>query len=383
LCVHDLTELKPVYEMSKTKLLQHTALAVDGEVLGLLHQHWFDDPKAKANETRTERRKRWSRSQTWPEAVDAVGAAPDGTRFISVADAEADDFQMFAACDAAGHGFVIRAQHDRRTEDGGYLREVMDKQRGLGCRTITVGGRSAVGDSAAPKRRRAKQKPRQAKLVVRAAQVTLAPPRNDPRYKQGRTVYAVSVQEVVIPAQAGIDPPTDVEEPIDWLLLTSEPVTCLEEALQIIEWCNFRGRRWAIEEFHKAQKTGCRLEASQLQSRDAFIRLASICAVIGVRLLHLRDAADDQDIAEQPASSIVDDPLWLLVVSDLAKHADPATLTVRQFFHAIARRGGWLGRKHDGRPGFQTLWRGWQQIAERVTGIRLYQQREKEAQNSV
>ena len=33
LCLHDLTELKPVYRMSDTKLLQHTALAVDGDVI--------------------------------------------------------------------------------------------------------------------------------------------------------------------------------------------------------------------------------------------------------------------------------------------------------------------------------------------------------------
>jgi len=66
LCVHDLTELKPVYRMSDTKLLQHTALAVDGddgEVLGVLHQRWFNDPKKPKGESRSTRRQRWMRSQ--------------------------------------------------------------------------------------------------------------------------------------------------------------------------------------------------------------------------------------------------------------------------------------------------------------------------------
>ncbi len=28
----------------------------------------------------------------------------------------------------------------------------------------------------------------------------------------------------------------------------------------------------------------------------------------------------------------------------------------------IARLGGFLARKHDGNPGWQTIWRGWQRL---------------------
>ncbi len=363
LCVHDLTELKPVHGMSTTKLLQHTTLAVDadhGEVLGVLRQHWFDDPKKPQGESRSQRRQRWTRSQVWPEAVAAVGAGSGSGRWIHVADREADDFQMFDACQQLGHGFVIRAQHDRCLSDGGHLREAVLRMPVAGDTVIDVPARSTVGLKAPPGERRPARPARQARLTVRFGQVTLPAPQNDPRYGQPRQMYGVHVREEPAPADEG--------DPIEWLLLTSEPVTTLAEALQVVGWyC----RRWVVEEFHKGQKTGCRLEESQLETPAAFVNLAAIAAVVAVRLLKLRDQADQTQGAEEPAMRWFD-ALWVLVVCRLAKHPDPSTLTVRQFYHTIARHGGWLGRRRDGRPGWQTLWRGWRKVADYVTGIELF-----------
>jgi hypothetical protein len=362
LCVHDLTELKPVYRMSDTKLLQHTALAVDGddgEVLGLLHQRWFDDPKKPKSESQSQRHQRWRRSQAWPQAVEAVGEASGSCRLINVADREADDFQMFDACDQMGHGFVIRSQHDRRLADGVHLCETVLQMPVAGHTTVAVARRSAVGVKAPPRKRRPARKPREANLAIRFGRVTLGTPMGDPRYTHPREVYVVHALEE--------QPPADGGEPIDWLLLTSEPVTTLADALRVLGWyC----RRWLIEEFHKAQKTGCRLEESQLQAPDAFVTLAAIAAVVAVRLLNLRDQAESSERADEPAMRWFDS-LWVLVVCKLAKHPDPSTLTVRQFYHTIAKKGGWLARRGDGRPGWQTLWRGWRKIAAYVTGIEL------------
>ena len=48
-----------------------------------------------------------------------------------------------------------------------------------------------------------------------------------------------------------------------------------------------------------------------------------------------------------------------------------ATLSPRQFWQTIARRGGWLGRKHDGRPGWKAVWDGWHDVALLVEGAML------------
>lgn len=373
--LHDLTEFKPVFVLSPTKLLQHTALAVDGEsgnVLGVMHQHCFDDPAKPAGESRPERRARWTRSQVWPQAVAAVGRPVNGSRWIHVADREADDFQMFAACEAAGQGFVIRSQHDRLLTDGMRLRQTMAKQPVCGQIEVTVARRGKVGAEAPPRSRRKAQASRLARCQVRFAAVMLAPPANDPRYQAPRPVYAVSVRE--------IDPPADVEHPIDWLLLTSEPVTCPADALRVIGWYR---RRWLIEEYHKAQKTGWRLEKTQLDDRQAFIRLAALAGLVAVRLLQLRQWADDPGAADRPAAQRIDDPLWVRIVSHLAGHDDPRTLTTKQFYHTLARLGGWLGRKSDGRPGWQSLWEGFHHVAAYVEGARLAQKLTDESSGCV
>ena len=36
-----------------------------------------------------------------------------------------------------------------------------------------------------------------------------------------------------------------------------------------------------------------------------------------------------------------------------------ATLTAKDLWHTIARFGGYLDRKNDPPPGWQTLWKGW------------------------
>ena len=46
-------------------------------------------------------------------------------------------------------------------------------------------------------------------------------------------------------------------------------------------------------------------------------------------------------------------------------------LTVRDFVRGVARLGGFLGRKHDGDPGVQTLWRGYQRLQDLLLGYRL------------
>ena len=45
--------------------------------------------------------------------------------------------------------------------------------------------------------------------------------------------------------------------------------------------------------------------------------------------------------------------------------------TNRNFVRALARLGGFLGRTGDGEPGWQTIWRGWQVLHERVQGFML------------
>ncbi len=169
-------------------------------------------------------------------------------------------------------------------------------------------------------------------------------------------------------------PPKDVD-PIEWLLLTSEPTETAEEAWLRVDWY---GIRWLIEEFHKVEKSGCRLEASQLDDAADIKRLAAVIAVTAVRLLMLRYLAHR---ATEPGAPEQDPAvlqravprLWILVVAgaDKKNPVDPEKLTPREFWLRIARQGGYIGRNSDGRPGWSTIWKGWYDFMFMFQGAEL------------
>ena len=174
-----------------------------------------------------------------------------------------------------------------------------------------------------------------------------------------------------------LDPPAGVE-PIAWMLLTSERVESLDQANARVDWYTFR---WLIEEWHKAEKTGCRLEASPLKTAEALERLAALTAVVAVRLIQLRELAQAATDGSVPAQkSLSEQPValrnliphdWIMVVSHLAK-CPPEALTPRLFWLTLARCGGFIGRKNDGLPGWQTIWKGWAKVIALVRGVEIH-----------
>lgn len=151
--------------------------------------------------------------------------------------------------------------------------------------------------------------------------------------------------------------------------LTSEPIRDGEEAKRIVKMDE---NRWVIEEWHRALKEGCRLESAPLDQPDDHLRLAAMLSVIAVRLLQLRDLADpDHPEAQHPeALETWAPPIWIAIVASFAK-CKPADLTPATFFLTIAKRGGYLNRKSDPRPGWKVLWRGWYDISLIVQGAEL------------
>lgn len=351
-------------------LLQHAALAVstDGRVLGLLAGRWMKRVQKPEGETLRQRQQRWRESQLWADAVEAIGPAPISTRFVTVGDRHADSFETFDACARHDHGFVIRAQHDRSVNGGtARLWPFMQRQPAVATMTIDLPARQGH-------HRVAPRKARQAEVTLRFGAVTLDPPKQDPRFSEPRSLHAVYMLE---------EHPPEKLEPVDWLLLTDEPLETVADAQRIIAWYR---KRWVIEEWHRAEKEGCRLEDAQFDHGDDLMRLAAVTSVIAVRLMQLRDLADEMGVAAtiDPAEACMSTaessealrrfvpPVWITAVARTGKRpVDPATLTPREFWRRIAMKGGWLARKCDGRPGWKTIWQGWRDIALIVQGIQL------------
>ena len=55
-------------------------------------------------------------------------------------------------------------------------------------------------------------------------------------------------------------------------------------------------------------------------------------------------------------------------VAPIERHLKIKLKTVRDFWRSLARTGGFIGRKSDGEPGWQTIWKGYKRLQEMLTG---------------
>jgi hypothetical protein len=328
-----------------TGFLAHSCLAVlpSGATLGLAPQTiWARPPKGVTPQTRE--------SAVWAETVETIGRPPDGTVFVSVADRGADIFAHLESVRDAGWDAVVRAARERRLVQGGgaWFRAAVP---GSGRRCLVQGGGSLTALRAARAMGASTISTKTGAAVVCVAwrELELLPPRNGP---QGRTPIRVRGVRVW-------------NDRLEWLLLTTRPVESLEQALEIVSWYT---RRWIVEEFHKAWKTGCRAEERRLTQADRLVPLLGALAIVAVRLLTLRDAArrDGTAPADAPAAALK------ILAAKLQRPAE-CFESNRAFLRGVAQLGGFLARTSDGEPGWQTLWKGWSVLMTLVEGYELAQ----------
>lgn len=197
---------------------------------------------------------------------------------------------------------------------------------------------------------------RSTQVQIAFGQMTLLPPRNEPRAsKEPLSVWVIRVWEQQAP---------EGEEPLEWILLTSVPTTSLEQAWERVDW--YRSR-WLVEDSHQCLKSGCRIEERQLQSVEGLIRLLGLLSPLAVRLLQMRERARQEP--ERPAIEVIE-PLMLAVLAERSGQSS-ATMTVGTFWTEVARLGGYLARSHDGPPGWRTLWKGWLSLQTLLEGVHL------------
>ena len=210
-------------------------------------------------------------------------------------------------------------------------------------------------------RQRSTRQARRAKLLVGSAPVTVFPPWLAKRKSEPLRGWVVRVWEM--------DPPKG-EEPIEWVLLTTVPVADLEMALTIAYWYSLR---WLIEEYYKCLKTGCSAEKRQLAEAERLRACIGVLAVVAVRLLQLKHQARVNP--DRPAVGCA--PRGHVQVLAVYLKRSVEGWTVRQFWREVARLGGFLARKSDGEPGWQTVWRGWQKLDLLTVGARLAKSKDK------
>jgi hypothetical protein len=157
-----------------------------------------------------------------------------------------------------------------------------------------------------------------------------------------------------------------VKEPIDWVLLTSLPVRDLEGALEVI---GSYEKRWLIEEWHKALKTGCQVEGRQLHTSSRLEALTGVLSVVAVRLLQMKEVGRREP--HRRAGELVPARYVELVHRARRGRGRPGDWTIRDFLRGLAGLGGFLGRTRDGEPGWITIWRGWDALHWMLQGAQL------------
>ena len=152
---------------------------------------------------------------------------------------------------------------------------------------------------------------------------------------------------------------------LEWLLLTREPIDTRNQVEKIVAHYEMR---WLIERFHKAWKTGCKIEERRMGTLDNFLRIMAITGPIAMRMLKIQVTANAPDDTS-PATEILSQPELEVLWKKIERSPLPKTVpSCRWAYQAIAKIAGWQDSKGTGRVGLDTLWRGFEKLASLAEG---------------
>ena len=331
-------------------------------ILGLADQQYLvRTPRPEAISKQTVSRQRTERdreSDRWLESSRRIGPAPAKaeTRWVRVADREADIYEYLWECKKRNHGFVVRVNQNRVVLD-----PTTNERLGLVFDHILsvepVGGMYLDLRARPPHDGNPGYEARRARLLISCGPVRIQAPE--------RPGHAAGTNEPIDCWFTRLwepEPPAGVER-LEWVLYVDARTETLEEVLVgVMDY----GSRFLIEEFHKGTKTGMNIEELQFETGERLFRAIAVMSIVALRLLDIRElgrAAPEAPAALTGLSALELDVLSLAVNRTLT--------TVASVILALGRLGGHMNRRSDGMPGWITLWRGMQALRLMVKGAEL------------
>ena len=297
----------------------------------------------------------------WRESVELSAERLGGPRnLVHVMDREADDYALFLHLVEGGHRFVIRVAKDRLLVESTWRepRKLSNAAAQIECvvrREAKLSKRIDGTRSPQQKASHPSRGMRLAKLAIGATSITLKRPKpQEKTLAASLSLHLVRVWEPDSPAG---------EEPIEWLLLTTDPVDSPDALMRIVD--RYRAR-WAIEEYFKALKTGCAYSERQLGDYEGLVNALAVFAPIACRLLALR--SDAQHAPDAPAKRVLE-PDEIEVLRALGRTKLSPNPSARDVLLAVAALGGHI--KWSGEPGWLTIARGFTKLQTLTEGWRL------------
>jgi hypothetical protein len=331
----------------------HPTLALDAESgfpLGLSNvKIWTREPERPS---KTERKYKtlpiekkesykWIASAERSHRCFNVGTAKLVTH---IGDREADIYEEWATVPAESNHVLLRVRTDRcLSESTETLYSQLSKQPCTGTYSMSVTADHRIGRTA-----------RIAVMSVRFTQVQIQRPANltNQDYPPRIGLYALEVQE--------INPP-EGQVAVHWRLMTTHEIINLEQALQVLQWYQWR---WRIEQLFATLKlAGLDIEATQLESISAIQRLTILALSVAVRTLQMVEGRDNIDLpAAMTFSSQQQECLTQLeptLEGQTQKQQNPYPKTSLPWaIWIVARLGGWSGYRSQTPPGMPTLVQG-------------------------
>ena len=302
-------------------------------------------------------------SVRWLQGLEHSGelaAACPGTRVINVCDREGDFWSLLTAATLSGAALLSRASRSAQ-------RQVV----------LEGGGKADLWDHVAAQPRLAKQalelpacggkrarKKRTASIDIRSTEVMLAPPQ-DAAGAEPIRMLAVSATET-----------RRKKDPLHWLLLTTEGLAegesaaggtvadRAETAKDVIGWYV---RRWTIELFFKAMKSGTRIKDRRLDHADDLRKCLVFDAVTACHVFDLERLA--REAPGTPATDVVApeeiDVLHALLRAQghpCARGPPVQSPDVCAFVIGLGRLVGFHPRNQQPLPGTKKVWQGYERL---------------------
>lgn len=327
--------LGPTADGAGNGLMFHSCLVAkyheskETKILGLSYQEAWIRPEKKSDDDPKE-------SKVWLRTLEKSGRPQKN--WVSVGDRGNDIYDFLHGANSGGWKFAVRARHNRKVEIDGVQERLFQwiRRQTSKCKsTLFV-------------RAKGKEFSGEVELEITWAKAKLLPP--------GKTGSLAGEEVTYIRVWCPERPK------LEWLLITNLPVENEEDARRIVE---IYRRRWLIEDYHKALKTGCRIEDNQLKQASRILALFGMIGVIATQLLAMREHCRLSPTT--PVEKAVP-KRWIMLIE---RKLNVKLETVRDFWRCLARLGGFIGRKSDGEPGWQTIWGGYTRLQDMLEGANL------------
>jgi hypothetical protein len=328
-------------------MLVHTTLSLTpGRIpLGLIHQQVWVRPPEEYGKKHDRHNKDISdkESQKWINSLWATEQLQKDYPeivIINTGDRAADIFGLFQEHrdNRMQCQLLVRAAHDRSLANPEeHLWSYLEQQPVAGLVEVTV-----------PRKKGKAQ--RTAQVELRWAEVTLKPP-IDKSDLAPITLRAIYLNELNQPSG---------QEALSWMLLTT---LIIRDTTDAVRYGGYYALRYTVEVFHKVLKSGCGIEEHQFESASTLMGCLAIDSIVAWRIMFLTMIG--RALPDLPCNIILQDDEWKSLYCFLYHKPDPPEQvpSLGSAVRMIAKLGGFLGRKGDGQPGVEVLWRGMEKLS--------------------